>query len=307
MSKISVIIPLYNKEAEIKDTILSVLAQSYQPLEIVVVDDGSTDNSADIVRSIESPLIKLITQPNRGECVARNRAMQEAQGEYMALIDADDTWEVDFLAEIASMINDFPNCGLYCTAFNIIRHNGIFPSNSPKERGVVENFFRDSMTRYITTATSSVIPLTVISQVGGFPEGMRIGGDLYMWIKIAREYPVCFSPRNLANYLTIASNRSVAIYTPEQTIYSFESLYDPNADEYDKEFVAKSALGKALIISVKGGTKEARKTINTFSFTKYSRRALFKARVLNSLPRKLRPFVYNFYNRLAWLIAKKGL
>ena len=75
---ISVIIPLYNKEREIGDTLRSVLAQTLQPTEIVVVDDGSTDGSADAVRAIASPLVKLVTQANAGVCAARNRAIAES-------------------------------------------------------------------------------------------------------------------------------------------------------------------------------------------------------------------------------------
>ena len=91
-SDISVVIPLYNKEKEIARTLRSVLAQTSQPLEIIVVDDGSTDGSAARVEEIGSPLIRLIRQENRGVSAARNRAMQEACGEYAALLDGDDTW-----------------------------------------------------------------------------------------------------------------------------------------------------------------------------------------------------------------------
>ena len=104
----SVIIPLYNKEREIEGTIRSVLSQTRLPDEIVVVDDGSTDRSAEIVQRIDSPLIRLVAQPNAGECAARNRAIAEARGEYLALIDADDEWEPGFLAEIEAMIGEFP-------------------------------------------------------------------------------------------------------------------------------------------------------------------------------------------------------
>ncbi|MBR3846966.1 MAG: glycosyltransferase family 2 protein, partial [Alistipes sp.] len=130
----SVIIPLYNKEQEIEATIRSVLAQTYQPLEIVVVNDGSTDRSAEVVRSIDSPLIRLITQPNGGECAARNRAVSEAKGDYVALIDADDQWEAGFLEEINALINEYPDCGLYCTSFQVVSSEGLFRAPCPEER-----------------------------------------------------------------------------------------------------------------------------------------------------------------------------
>ena len=89
-SDISVIIPLYNKASSIERTVRSVLGQRVQPREIIVVDDGSTDGSADIVRRIASPLVRLITQENRGVSAARNRAMAEATGRWVALLDGDD-------------------------------------------------------------------------------------------------------------------------------------------------------------------------------------------------------------------------
>ena len=146
---ISVIIPLYNKEREIGDTLRSVLAQTLQPTEIVVVDDGSTDGSADAVRAIASPLVKLVTQANAGVCAARNRAIAESAGDLIALLDADDTWEPGFLEEIASMAAEFPGCGIYSTAFNIVSHDGRFPAPPPPERGVVRGVMRLTAPRYI--------------------------------------------------------------------------------------------------------------------------------------------------------------
>lgn len=304
---ISVIIPLYNKECEIGDTLRSVLAQTLPPAEIVVVDDGSTDRSAEIVRAIGSPLVKLVTQSNAGECAARNRAIAESTGDYIALLDADDTWEPGFLEEIAAMIAEFPGCGVYSTAFNIVSHDGRFPARTPSERGVVANFFRDSAHRYISIPSASAVPRAVFETVGGFPEGMKIGGDMYMWIKIARRYAVCFSPKPLANYSKVASNRSASSYTPERTRYSFEELYDPSAPEEYNEFVARAALGKALIISAKGGTKEAARAAEFFGYTKTYRRTLRKVRILNALPGSWRAPLIGLYNSLAWRIARKGL
>ena len=303
----SVIIPLYNKECEIEGTIRSVLSQTRLPDEIVVVDDGSTDRSAGIVRQIGSPLVRLIRQSNAGECAARNRAIAEARGEYLALIDADDEWEPGFLAEIEAMIGEFPGCGLYCTGFSVVSHDGLFPARGLDRRGVVGNFFRDSAHRYIAIPSASCIPREVIDTVGGFPEGMKMAGDLYMWIKIARRYRVCYSPERLARYSKVASNRSATSYTPERTAYSFEELYDPAAPEEEREFIARAALGKALIQSVKGGTEEARRAARFFGWTRVYRRTLRKVRLLNRLPVRWRGPLLDLYNAVAWRLARKGL
>lgn len=303
----SVVIPLYNKEREVARAVRSALTQTVPPREIIVVDDGSTDRSAEVVAAIGSPLVKLIRQPNGGVCAARNRAIAESSGEYIALLDADDAWKPGFLEEIAALIVEFPGCGIYCTAFDIVSDGRSHPAPTPSERGIVANFFRDSAHRYIAIPSASVIPRQVLNEVGGFPLGMKLGEDQYVWIKIARRYPVCFSPRRLADYSREASNRSSAIYTPEQTTYSFEELYDPTAPAEQNEFVARAALARALTISVKGGTADAARAARFFSYTKTYRRTLRKVRVLNALPPAWRTPLLNLYDRLAWLIAKKGL
>ena len=272
-----------------------------------MVNDGSKDRSAEVVRGIDSPLIRLIDQPNAGECAARNRAIREATGDYVALIDADDQWEAGFLEEINRLINDYPDCGLYCTSFQVVSREGLYRAPCPEERGVVKNFFRDSAHRYIAIPSASAMPRRLFDEIGGFPEGMKIAGDLYMWIKLARKYRVCFSPMPLVRYLKEASNRSAAIYTPEKTAYSFEALYDPSAPIDEREFIARAALGKALILCAKGDTEAARRAIETFSFTKTYRRTLNKVRLLNRLPVRWRQPLLNGYNYLAWKIAKKGL
>ena len=308
----SVIVPLYNKEREVESTLRSVLAQTYQPLEIVVVDDGSTDRSAEIVESLGSPLISLIRQSNAGECAARNRAMSEARGEWFALLDADDEWKPEFLEEVAAMIEEWPDCGIYSTAFDIVSPTGRVRGNCPTQRGVVDNFWRESMTRYVTIPSATVLSRKAVEQLGGFPEGMKMGGDQWMWIKLASHYGVCFSPRALCDYSMVASNRSGAIYTPEVTKYTLEEMLDkpyPSREEnfWRGEFVAKCAIGKALTLTAKGDTEFGRRVVRNFGYTKHYRRGLLKLRLLLLVPRRLRPRVHAFYNRMAWRLAHKGL
>ncbi|MBQ4541214.1 MAG: glycosyltransferase family 2 protein, partial [Alistipes sp.] len=97
LDTLSVIIPLYNKQADIELTLHSVMAQSLQPREVIVVDDGSTDQSAAIVERMAYPAVRLVRQRNAGVSAARNRAIAEAKGEWVALMDADDMWHPDYL------------------------------------------------------------------------------------------------------------------------------------------------------------------------------------------------------------------
>lgn len=310
--RFSVIIPLYNKEREVAATIRSVLAQTLLPLEIVVVDDGSTDRSAEKVEAIGSPLVRLIRQENAGECAARNRAMAETRGDYFALIDADDEWKPEFLEEVAQMIGEFPECGIYSTAFDIVSPTGTVRGNCPTERGEVENFWRESMTRYVTIPSATVLPRRVVEQLGGFPEGMKMGGDQWMWIKVASHHKVCFSPRPLCNYSMVASNRSGAIYTPERCPNDLTIFFEPpyasrEEDVWRGEFIAKCAIGKALTLTAKGDAEFGRRTLRDFGYTRHYRRGWWKLRLLLLVPRCLRGRIHAFYNRMAWRLAHKGL
>ena len=126
VSMISIVIPLFNKASHIKDTIESVLAQSYQNFELIIVNDGSTDNGPKIVREIKEPRILVIDQANAGVSAARNRGIDAAKGDLIAFLDADDLWNPDFLSAIMRLYQRFPWAGLYATAYRIVNtKNGV--------------------------------------------------------------------------------------------------------------------------------------------------------------------------------------
>ncbi len=243
-AEITVVIPLYNKEREIARTLRSVLEQSYPPREIIVVDDGSTDRSAEIVESFRAPSIRLIRQPNRGVSAARNRAIGEARTEWIALLDGDDRWEPGYLQAIDRLIDRYPGCGAYATSFHVENDGRLTPGDTPQREGLVD-FFAESLRRYVLIPSAATLRRDLVRSLGGFPEGMRMGEDQYLWTRVARCAPVCFSPERLVVYTRSASNRSASIFRPEQSRHTLEELYDPAAPEASNEYVARAALGKA--------------------------------------------------------------
>ena len=307
-NKISVVIPLYNKRESIALSIASVVAQSVAPREIIVVDDGSTDGSGEVVEALaaENPKIRLIHQTNRGVSAARNRAIEVATGEYVALLDGDDTWSEGYIAQICRLITIYPDCGAYATGFYVVDGRECAVGDTPKSEGVVD-FFAESQRHYVLIPSATTLNRSLVLQLGGFPEGMRMGEDQYLWTKIARTSKVCFSPSPMVSYSRSGENRSAAIYRPEQTSHSLEELYDPSATDLSNEYLARVALGKALVQSIKGGTAEAHRVAEFFGYTRLHRRALRKMRLINMLPVRWRATAINIYNRLAWLIARKGL
>lgn len=309
-ASISVIIPLYNKVQTVGAALQSVLSQSVRPLEIVVVDDGSTDGSAAVVEQImnehpEAP-VKLVRQPNGGVSAARNRAVAESSGEMIALLDADDRWTDDHLAECRTLIEKYPDCGIYATSFRVDDGRMLTDGDTPQSEGIID-FFAESLRRYAVIPSAAVLRRSVFVSAGGFPEGMRMGEDQYLWVKMARISKVCFSPSRTVVYSKAADNRSTAIYRPETCAYSFEELADGASSDSEREYIARVALGKALVQSAKGGTREAARAIRTFGYTRLNGRALRKLKVVNALPVSWRQPLLNLYNWLAWKIARKGL
>jgi len=224
--EISVVIPLYNRADEIARALDSVRAQTVSPIEVIVVDDGSTDSGAEVVRRYEMPGLKLIRQGNTGQHGARNRGIREAKGELVAFLDADDTWEPEFLEAIAEMRRRYPRCGVYGTAWRIRSKAGKcivppFRGVPPKgKHGVLKSYFATASKGMCICASATAVPRHVLEKVGGFPVetrggldvGVVRGGDRAMWLSIAVEYPVAFANTVLATWHHDVSNRATDRY-----------------------------------------------------------------------------------------------
>ena len=213
----SVVIPLYNKQNSIAATLQSVLAQTYTNYEIIVVDDGSTDDSARVVEELmkKSPSLqggdrgRLIRKPNGGVCSARNRGIQETKYDYIALLDGDDLWDEHYLEEQVKLIQDFPEAKMWGVSIAFIKHNRQTKWNQGMGegyRGYVENYFGTSHSD-LFCSSSVVISKDVFNKVGNFDERIASSEDLDMWYRIILHYPIAFYDKVLAFYNQDAENR----------------------------------------------------------------------------------------------------
>ena len=230
---ISVVIPLYNKQNAIAATLQSVLAQTYTNYEIIVVDDGSTDDSARIaeeyIREVKgaenceaettasrlSPLaFRLIRKPNGGVCSARNRGIQEARYDYVALLDGDDLWDEHYLEEQVKLIQDFPEAKMWGINFAEMSNGKLIrklPTGLPDDyRGYVENYFQmPERISDLFCSSSVVISKEVFDNVGCFDERIKYSEDIDMWYRIIANYPVVFYDKYMVFYLFDAENRAM--------------------------------------------------------------------------------------------------
>lgn len=209
MQRFSVIIPLYNKAPYVAKAIQSVLAQTFTDYELIVVDDGSKDNSAEIVAHVieNHNNCSLIKQENAGVSMARNNGVAASQGEYLCFLDADDWWESSFLEEMNKLIEEFSEAGIYGANYTIVNEakhkTRVAPIGveSGFEKGYINycQVYAKTMAMPLTSI-SVAIPRPIFDEMGGFPQGVKLGEDFMLWIRIALKYKVAFLNKPLAYY-----------------------------------------------------------------------------------------------------------
>ncbi|MGB2685681.1 MAG: glycosyltransferase family 2 protein [Olleya sp.] len=200
MSFFSVIIPLYNKEKYVLKTITSVLQQSFQNFDIVIVDDGSTDQSLAIVKSLNNDKITVIQQENQGASIARNTAIAASNGSYIATLDADDIWDKNHLLELKKCINTCPEAVLFCTNYNIKRHDGFITKSKfnfeyDNSCLIINDFFKANIINFIPTSSSVAFKKQDFLKVNGYNTKLRTGQDIDLWIKFGLIGKIAFNPK----------------------------------------------------------------------------------------------------------------
>lgn len=206
--RFSVIVPLYNKAQYIKRTIESVLHQTYSDFELIVVDDGSTDDSLEMAKSVvgsNKEKCIVIAQANSGVSCARNEGVALSKGKYVCFLDSDDWWEPRFLEEINRLIESYPDAGLYGTGFYLVKNGRKKIAPIGVEAGFVKGYinycqvYAETMCMPISSS-SVVIPKDIFDSSGRFRSGITLGEDFDLWIRITLKYPVVLLNRPLSNY-----------------------------------------------------------------------------------------------------------
>ena len=300
---VSVVIPLYNKERHIARAIQSVLGQTYGDFELIVVNDGSTDGSVEVVKTFNDPRIRLVHREHInswGGHAARNRGIREARCDLIAFLDADDEWLSEHLSTIKRLSEKYPECGAYTTGVlyhnkdgsdAICRYFGLPPA--PWE-GVIPNYFQLAQRGSPVCSSTVAIWKSVFDQVGFFPVGERHGGDLDMWCRIALKYRIALrtylgvvSYRDADN--RISENITTDIYTcfirtldsalKDKCLPNWVSWNDMR--EYRNRYVIASAKSKVIL----GGASSLAKEILLSSRLTLNLRAyLIKWYILSNMP-----------------------
>ena len=220
---VSVVIPLFNKGAYVRRALDSVFAQTFQEFEVIVVDDGSTDDGPEQVRAYEDSRLRLIQQPNSGPGAARNRGVRDSKCEYIAFLDADDEWLPDYLRisfesiklntdcdlTVSGWYQDYPkssSCGGHVNIVDINERifrkkiGGIWKIKSPVEDQVLIN-----ITKLFHTNTV-LVKKKVLDRYGGFLVDCNYGEDVYLWLILIFNHSFYYIDSPLAWYHESNSN-----------------------------------------------------------------------------------------------------
>lgn len=182
---VSIIIPAYNCEKYILATIKSAIDQTYPNIEIIAIDDGSSDRTAELIKSIKDPRFAYYWQENKGLATTRNNGIAKAKGKYIALLDSDDLFLPDKIAVQSAYMESHPECGVcYSKIYHFFGENSqsLYYNPGPHPSGqILTRLFSHS----IVNPLSSFIRKSVLDQYGAFQDGLRRCEDHQLWLKLA--------------------------------------------------------------------------------------------------------------------------
>ena len=238
----SVIMPLYNKAPYVEKAIRSVLEQTYPHYELIVINDGSTDNSAEIAEKLLEGIsnAKFINQQNSGVATTRNNGVELAKGEYICFLDADDWWNVSFLQEMSRFIQEYPEAGIWGTNYWYVK-KGMTRVGVKCETGYINYpFVYKSQTSMPLWTGAVCMAKETFLKYGGFPAGIKLGEDFLLWTKIALEHKVAFLNKPVAYYnnnvpATMRATRN--LHKPEHHMLFMMSSLE---EAIKKDYIAKN-------------------------------------------------------------------
>lgn len=299
----SVIIPVFNGEKFIEKAIASVFAQTVSDWELVIVNDGSTDNTLSVLEKYkDNEKIKIISKENEGVSVARNTGVKNSKGDYIAFLDADDVWHENHLEVVKALIEKYPDAGLIGTFTRVelvnqevISECAYFSGKS--EEVYLEDFFaeyhKDKSAKMFTVITT-VVSRQAFDKSGGFPAGCKIGEDLELSLVIAAYYPVVLSPVATATYKkensiatrTVSFDPDWGFFERVHKLYADESIAQSKKENI-KKVMEWFSMRRCRHYLIEGKRDKAKQVHRNMDKTVISKKDYLINVVLLSMPKAL--------------------
>lgn len=215
MSLISVIIPVYNGEKTIRETIESVLNQTFLDFELIILNDGSQDSTLDVVSSIQDSRLKVFSHPNAGLAASRNRGTFHAVGEYISFIDADDLWTPDKLETQLKALQDNPEAAVAYSWTNYIDESGQFLRRGGYLTANGDVYAKLLVVDFLENGSNPLIRRQALIQVGGFDESLSAAEDWDILLRLAAQYSFVAVPYPQILYRVSANSMSAHVVRQE--------------------------------------------------------------------------------------------
>lgn len=234
----SIVIPLYNKEKYVLYALQSVLNQTFEDYEIIIVEDASTDLSFEVISTIKSEKVKVIKHNyNKGLSASRNTGIKNANSNYIAFLDADDFWKKTYLEKLFLLIKSFPKAKLFATNYEELYQNDfvLLPNNNAtnlKEKMIIPDFFEISLAQPLYCPSSFCVEKSVFDSIGFYNENIRFGEDVDFNIRANLAYQLAYSKKPLVRYTMVSENQITQSLISNKIITDF--------DFYDTQKTSKS-------------------------------------------------------------------
>jgi len=246
----SIVVPLYNKEKSVSRAIESVLGQNYGNFELIIVNDGSTDKSLDVVEKIKDERIKIIDKKNGGVSSARNIGIENAKTNWICFLDADDYWKPNHLEVIEELQNKYREGKIYSTLVCENSEKGIqFIENSLPDdfEGYISNYFTLANKGTIFHSSSVCVSKKALLEVGCFDTKLKHGEDLDVWFKIMMNNIAVVKKIDTAVYDLMGENRAMhlnCIYEKHllSKIDNYRSIKVPNLNEFIDYYILRNSV-----------------------------------------------------------------
>ncbi|MCF4970310.1 glycosyltransferase [Nostoc sp. CMAA1605] len=212
---ISVIIPVYNGEKTIQETIQSVLNQTFSSIEIIVINDGSTDATLNIIESIDDPRLRVFSYPNAGLAASRNRGLSHRVGQFVSFLDADDLWTADKLYSQLQLLEENPDAAVVYSWTDYIDSDGRF-LKAGRHTTVMGDVYQHLLIwNFLENGSNPLIRYDAIRMVGNFDETLKAAEDWDMWLRLAACYKFSVVPKTQILYRLSSNSMSSNIIAQE--------------------------------------------------------------------------------------------
>ena len=281
----------------------SVLSQTFSDFEIIIVNDGSTDGSEQVIKSFDDKRIKYYTQKNQGAGAARNAAIEKATATYIALMDADDYWYPHYLEEQYRLIKKYPEEFVFATAQEIINFNKTYPKtySLPKDfrdDGVI-NYFKAGNQSSLLHSSSTVLKKEVFKQVGNYNPSIKSGQDTDLYIRVGLRFSVAFSKKICSSYYVLENSlfRSSKSLDDKIDFSKYELLEKENPDL--KKFLDLNRFSLAIFAKLHNDSEGFRQNFEKIDLNNLNKKQRFLLR---------QPvFVLRMFHRFKSLLLKSGI